>query len=370
MERNRAMAKVLIIIGKLYIGGAERIGRDIGYYADKTKYEIHYLVFGDEIGAYEEELKNVGCVIHHTASPSQNYIYYYQFLKDLIKTEKFDIIHSHTMFSSGWAMLVGKVCGVPIRIAHSHTIRGPEKRGVIKSTYENIMRQIIIHTATNLVACGKGAGDWFYGRKTFQKRGQLIYNGIGLGEFTYSEEARYEIRNQHEIQENFVIGHVGHLATVKNQSFLLRLMPDILKISPNAVLILLGDGEDKTLLKNQVKQLNLQNHVIMTGNVNNVGEYMSAMDVFVFPSLYEGMPLALVEAQTNGLPCLISDHIPEDIHLTDLVKAMPLEDASRQWICAITEARRADSSVYAEKMYQLGFDISGMLKRIYQLYEK
>lgn len=364
------MRKILLIIGKLYVGGAERVGRDIGYYADKTKYEIHYLVFGEETGAYEEELGNTGCVIHHTAPPSESYLQYYRFLRNLIQTEQYDVIHSHTMFSSGWAMLAGKACAVPIRIAHSHTIRGPEKRGILKNTYEHVMRQIVIHTATDLVACGKGAGEWFYGAKTFQARGQLIYNGIGLKEFTYSEEARNKIRIRHRIQDCFVIGHVGHLAAVKNQKFLLKLMPEILKLKPNAVLLLLGDGEDKNLLESQIQQSDLQDHVIMTGNVHNVGEYMSAMDVFAFPSLYEGMPLALVEAQTNGLPCLISDRIPSDIQLTDLVKAMPTEGAESQWICSITEAGRGNPSAYGQIMYQLGFDTSVMLGQIYQLYEK
>lgn len=364
------MKKVLIIIGKLYIGGAERVGRDIGYYADKTRYEIHYVVFGSEIGAYEEELKLAGCIIHHTDPPSQSYYKYYRFLVKLIKSVKFDVIHSHTMFNSGWVMLAGWTCRVPTRIAHSHTIRGPEKRGFIKIFYESAMRKLIIHTANNLVACGNSAGEWLYGAKVFKKRGEVIYNGIELKEFVYNEKLRNKIRNQYNLQEKFVIGHVGHLAPVKNQTFLLKLMPEILKIRPEALLLLIGDGEDRKRLENLVSQLDLQEKVIMTGNIDNVGEYMNLMDVFVFPSLYEGMPLALVEAQTNGLPCLISDHIPDDSYLTDLVKAIPLEESKDQWISAIASAKRINAMSYGVKMYQLGFDISKMLKQIYCLYEK
>lgn len=365
---NVDMKNVLIIIGKLYIGGAERVGRDIGFYADKTKYKIHYLVFEDVVGPYEKELEEVGCIIHHVSPPSSSYLTFYQSLIKIIKEEHIDIIHSHTMFSSGWAMLAGKKCGVPVRIAHSHTIRGPEKRNLIKNTYEKTMRHIIIRKATHLVACGKSAGEWFYGAKTFEKRGLLIYNGIGLKEFTYSDEARNRIRGQHHLEKNFVIGHVGHLATVKNQSFLLKLMPQILKNKPNAILLLLGEGEDRTLLTEQIQNLNLQKKVIMTGNIKNVGEYMSAMDVFAFPSLYEGMPLALVEAQANGLPCCISDRIPKDAHLTDLVNAISI-DNDDGWIKEICKAKRVNPVSYGEKMFEMGFDTFGMLERIYKLYE-
>lgn len=365
---NVDMKNVLIIIGKLYIGGAERVGRDIGFYIDKTKYKIHYLVFEDEVGAYEKELEEVGCIIHHVSPPSLSYLSFYRSLIKIIKEEHIDIIHSHTMFSSGWAMLAGKKCGVPIRIAHSHTICGPEKRNIIKNTYEKTMRRIITHKATHLVACGKSAGEWLYGAKTFEKRGLLIYNGIGLKEFTYSEEARKRIRRQIHLENSFVIGHVGHLAPVKNQSFLLKLMPQILKIKPNAVLLLLGEGEDRVLLSELIQKMNLQKNVIMTGNIKNVGEYMSAMDVFAFPSLYEGMPLALVEAQANGLPCCISDRIPEDAHLTDLVNTISI-DNDDEWINDICKAKRVNPVAYGEKMFEMGFDTFGMLDRIYKLYE-
>lgn len=363
------MKKVLIIIGKLYIGGAERVARDIGYHADPEKYEVHYLVYGADKGAYEFELEEQGCIIHHMERPSKGYITYYKNLAELLKESHFDVIHSHTMFSSGWVMAAGRIYNVPIRIAHSHTIRGPEKRGLLKNVYENIMRRVVVRNATHLVACGKGAGEWFYGSKVFEARGKLIYNGIYLKEFIYSQDARDSLRSKYQLQDRFVIGHVGHLAPVKNQIFLINLMPQIIKSKQNALLLLLGDGTDQAMLLKRIEELQLEEYVLMTGNVKNVGEFMSAMDVFAFPSLYEGLPLALVEAQTNGLPCLISDCIPTDVHLTDLVKPMAIKQNSLEWIQAICEAKRADSAVYGQLMFEMGFDIQGMVKRIYQLYD-
>ena len=362
------MKRILIIIAKLYIGGAEKVGRDIGFYADKDEFDIHYLVFGNEIGVCEAELEVAGCRIIHMPPPSENYIVYYNELKKLIREEKYDVIHSHTMFNSGWAMMAGKACGVPVRIAHSHSIRGPEKRGVVKNTYEKTMRRLILHYATHLVACGQRAGEWLYGRNAFADRGLLIYNGIGLDEFAYDEKARKRIRTEYGLEDRFVIGHVGHLAPVKNQSFLIGMMPEILKIRPEAVLLLLGQGNDREMLQNKITELGLEDSVIMTGNVSNVGEFMSAMDVFVFPSLYEGMPLAMVEAQTNGLPCIISDRIPKDVHLTELVTALSIENSEDCWIEKLCSAERNNPLTYAEKMREMGFDTSGMTEIIYELY--
>lgn len=363
------MKRILIIIGKLYIGGAERVGRDIGFFADPEKYEIHYLVFGDDQGAYEPELLEKGCRIHHIPSPTRNQFAYLRTLIKLFREYRFDVVHSHTMFSSGWAMLAGKLCGIPCRITHSHSIRGPEKRSWVKQTYEKAMRRLILCCATHYAACGKNAGDWLYGADVFQKKGILIYNGIELSRFAFDDGIRQKLRRELGLENRFVIGHAGHMAPVKNQVFLLERMPEILKRKPEAVLLLLGDGKDRTFLEEKARVLGIEQQVIMTGNVSNVAEYLNVMDVFAFPSLYEGMPLAMIEAQTNGLPCVISDRIPEDVHLTDLVTVLSLEKNEEAWVTELCCAERSGSDRYWEKMQAAGLDTSGMLTRIYALYE-
>ena len=362
------MKKILIIPGKLYIGGAERVARDIGVFADREKFEIHYLVFGQDIGPYEADVEAAGCRVIHMDSPSHGYGRYFRSLMRLIRREKYDVIHAHTMFSSGWAMLAGKLCGVPVRISHSHSIRGFEKRGFLKSMYEKTMRCVILAFATDLVACGRDAGEWLYGKAAFSKRGKLIYNGIELDSYAFDASARAKIREHLDLGDAFVVGHVGHLATVKNQSFLLDLMSPLLRVVPQAHLLLLGDGTDRPMLMEKIQTLGLQRQVTMTGNVSEVGTYMSAMDVFAFPSLYEGMPLALVEAQANGLPCCVSDRIPEDAKITDLVVSLPLE--VEQWLAPLTQSTRDGTSRALEQLREMDFDVSGMLKKIYSLYER
>jgi len=364
------MKKVLIIVGKLSIGGAEKVARDIGYYADKSEYDIHYLVFGDDVNSYEKELYEKGCKIIHMDPPNKNYIRYYNAIKRLLEQERYDVIHSNTMFSSGWAMFLGYKYGVPIRIAHSHTIRGPEKRSIIKNSYENLMRRVIDKYSTHCVGCGINAGYWLFGKEKFDKDGITIYNGIDLSLYRYNEVQRNAIRKQYGLEDSFVVGHVGHFADVKNQKYIIELMPELIKQKENTFLLLLGEGNTREQMKRLTESLKIHEHVIFTGNVNNVGDYLSAMDVFAFPSKYEGMPLSLIETQANGLPCIISDKIPNDVYLTNLIIPLPIDEYyKKEWQETILSAKRNNPEKYFDIIKEMGFNIDEMLQKIYGLYE-
>lgn len=360
--------KVLIISSKLHIGGAEKVAADIGFNADTNIFEIHYLVFGDKIGEYESELEKCGCKIIHIPEPSESFANYLKNLKKLIRKYRYSVIHAHTMFNIGWAMALGKLCGVPIRIAHAHS-QLLEERSLKTRIYEAVMRFLILTCSTDLVSCGKAAGERLYGKKAFKKKGQLILNGTDCKSFAYSEEKRKIIRAELGLEDAFIIGHAGHLAPVKNQSFLIELMPDILKKNPNSFLMLLGEGPDKAKLEQKIAELHLEENIIMTGNVRNVADYISTMDVFAFPSLYEGMPLTLIEAQSNGLPCIVSDKIPKDVFITDIVKAVSLNDKS-EWISSILNARCTAPEQYNEIISSSGFDTENAMNKIYKIYEK
>lgn len=362
------MKKILSIAAKLNIGGAEKVAADIGFRADPQKYSVHYVVFGDEIGAYEPELEVCGCKVFHLLPPSDNYRAYLNGLKRLIRTYHYDVIHAHTMLNIGWAMLAGKLYGVPVRVAHAHSAL-EEHRSLKVRLYESAMRFLILTCATDYIACGVKAGHRLYGKKAFEKKGTLILNGIDTQGFAFDEQRRNTFRKELGLDDKFIIGHAGHLAAVKNQSFLLGLMPKILKRQPQAYLLLLGEGEDRPILEQKIHDLHLEDHVRMTGNVRNVPDYLNAMDVFAFPSLYEGMPLSIIEVQSNGLPCVISDQVPKDVFLTDLLRPLPLND-QMAWMDAICSAKREASEKYAVLMWQSGFDTDTAMQKVYAIYEK
>lgn len=360
--------RVLEIAASLRIGGAEKIARDIGYYSNSDFYQIDYVVFGDEIGAYEKELQEKGCNIYHLSLPSSGYINYLKELYRLIKGNGYQVVHAHTMFNSGWAMLIAKICGVPIRISHSHSTDNQPDKNHFQRLYEKVMQLIIVSFSTHYVGCGVKAGEILFGKKRYHKKGLTILNGVDTKNFAYSETNREEIRKKLEVTNNFVIGHTGHLANVKNQSFLISLMPKILKKNKDAKLLLLGEGEDRQKLEKQIIDLDLSSNIIMTGNVTDVHKYLSAMDAFVFPSLYEGMPLSVIEVQANGLPCIMSDAVPQDVVLTDLICRLSLEEAHDTWVESICNAQRCDPHKYEEEIRNLELDSGKMVDKILSLY--
>lgn len=362
------MKYILHIAAKLDIGGAEKVARDIGLYSDPEVYQHHYVVFWPETGAYEPQLTEHGCKVFHIAPPGKSYRKFLKELKGLMEEVPYTAVHAHTMFNAGWAMWVAKQRKVPVRVAHAHSAL-TEKRSWLVQVYETGMRLLILTCATDLVACGEKAGIRLFGRSAYQNRAQLILNGIDTERFQFDPKSRDRMRKQLGLENCFVIGHAGHLAKVKNQQYLLKLMPEILKSKPNAKLLLLGEGPDRPMLEKMIEALGLADSVLMTGNVINVPDYLSAMDVFAFPSLYEGMPLSIVEVQTNGLPCILSSGVPEDVYLTDLVIPLSL-DAPDKWLEAILNSGRNVSESYAGLVKTLGLDVSNAMDMIYGIYEK
>lgn len=362
------MKHILIIIATLSIGGAEKVALEIGLGALAKGYLVHYLVFGDQIGAYEGTVQSNGGAVIHIPSPSTNYEKYYRTLKKLMRENQYDIVHAHTMFNIGWAMLAAKEVGIPVRIAHAHSALN-DGCSLKKKAYEKVMRWLILKNSTYLVACGDAAGERLYGKQAYEERGICILNGVNTSAFLYQQDSREQIRKELDLEHAFIIGHVGHLASVKNQSFLIRLMPELLKKKPNASLLMLGDGEDRPMLLELARELGVSDHVVMTGNVSNVSDYLSAMDVFAFPSLYEGMPLSILEVQSNGLPCILSTGVPKDVYQTDLIQPLSLEQP-RQWIQAICNAKRNSPEKYAKELTRKGFDSKSVVDKFLDLYER
>ena len=362
MKRN----KILIIAASLRIGGAEKVARDIALYAPEGKYEFHYIVFGDEVGAYETQVIEKGAKVFHWAEPSENYLKFFRNLISLMKKEGYHAVHAHNMFNCGFTMLAGTITGVPVRISHSHSALASNP-SFSKRIYERIMQFLILRCSTDLVACGVAAGKRLFGDRDDV---QLILNGIDMAQFAYNTQKRDTIRRELQLEDRFVLGHAGHLAGVKNQAFLLDLMPHILKKRPDAMLLLLGEGDDRPMLEQKIRDMKLNDSVIMTGNVTNVADYLSAMDVFVFPSLYEGLPLSILEVQASGLPCIISDSVPKDVFLTDLIHPLSLKDPREQWIDAILNRQRTDPAVYNQMLQQSEYTVETAMGKVYRIYDK
>lgn len=363
------MKRCLQIVAALHIGGAEKVARDIGLYFRQKGYEVDYLLFGDTVKGYDREVVEHGCRIIHFEPPSSGYFTFFRKLKRLMRENHYDVVHAHTMFNAGWAMMAAKQEGVPVRIAHAHSALDNGKNRK-KQLYEKIMRHLILKNATHLIACGDAAGERLFGRRAYQERGLRILNGIDVERFAFNRGIRNVVRKDLDLEASFVIGHVGRLSAEKNQAFLIRLLPQIAEKKNNAKLLLLGDGNDRDKLQKLVHDSDLEDRVIMTGNVGNVQDYLCAMDVFAFPSLYEGMPLSIVEVQANGLPCILSTSVPKDVYLTDLIRSLPL-DREQDWVEAICSAERpAQPEPYALQLTEQGFRTESSMEKISMIYDR
>lgn len=369
--------KVLHVIGNLEIGGAEIVAMNYYRLIDREKYEFHYLVYSSKKGYYEDEVTALGGkVIHLNYSYSKLLSFSRKFLK-LIKKEKYDIIHSHMLFNNGIVLKLANVANIPMRISHSHSTRNKVKETKILKLYEIVMRKIINENATHFLSCSTQAGEFLYGRKKYIKNGIMIPNGIDTQKFQFNEQKRKDIRKKHMIDDDVVLlGAVGHLESVKNHQYLLDLIYELRESKYN--LLLVGDGSKYTELINKSKRLGIENQIILTGNVSNVEEYLSAMDLFLFPSLYEGFGISVIEAQANGLECLISDKIPDDVIVTELVHKLPIEEKNiEQWIEEVikrTKNRVNNRAQYMQDVIKSGFDVKEVgnnLEKIYNsTYEK
>lgn len=361
--------KILEISAKLNVGGAQLVAANISKYADDNM-RFYYIVFDRDIGEYEADIISRGNVIIRMKEPKTNIIGFFIKLIQVMKKEEFDVVHSHTMFNCGIVMLAGKIAGVPGRISHSHTISDDVNNNFLRKFYKGLMRIFIQKFGTDWLACGVEAGNSLYGNNWFLKYGTVIKNGIDVRKYRYSIECRKKIREQYHLEEKYVIGHVGHYVRVKNQTFLIKLMKLISTNYPNTVLLLFGDGPDRENLKKQIEEQRLTESVFLMGNVNNISEVLSAFDVFVFPSFYEGTPLALIEAQANGLPCVISDSIPNDACLSNNIIKLSLKSPLYIWEETLVRAKREQGIEAAKNIKKKYGTIETSMEKLYSIFRK
>ena len=251
--------------------------------------------------------------------------------KEFLKLHKYDIIHIHSgsIFALAFGSKIAKKSGAKRVIVHSHvTGINTIKYRIIKK----ISERIFLKNATDYLACSHMAAEWKFPEEIIEKKEYtVLHNGIELEKYKFSEEARKEYREKFGLQGNFVICNIGRLVEQKNQEFLIDIFNEICKKNANSKLLLIGEGEKEDILKAKVKDLKLEDKTIFLKKRNDIEKILQAADVFVFPSIMEGLGIAAIEAQAAGLPTICSENIPEDANLTSLFHTVRLEDGSVAW---------------------------------------
>lgn len=347
--------KILHMSSSLDGGGVERLLFDYYTHMDRKNIQFDFVKVCSKEGILEQPLKKMGSNIFEIPPLRDGYGEYSKYLRSILKHGHYDAIHSHGGYRALFALRIAKQERVSIRIAHSHMAYIPE------SIKEHVVRKIstffIKRYATHLFACGKDAAFWMWGRKACTSgKVHIMTNAIDTERFKYSEEKRDKIRAELRLEDKFVIGNVARFSYQKNHEFLIRAFYKVRKIRKNAILLLIGRGELEENIKKQVSVLGLNDSVIFMGVRNDVPEILNAMDVFVLPSMYEGLPVTLIEVQANGLPVLVADTVTKEICINNNVAYVPLN--VNCWVNAICSSTNTRINNSAELVKIAGYDIN------------
>ena len=321
--------RVAQIVGDMAGGGVEAVVMNYYRHIDKTKIQFDFIIHDTSTHIPKQEIEEMGGRIFYVPH-YKNLSAYRKALLKIFKENNYTIVHSHMNTLSVFPLKVAKKAGVKVRIAHSHSTSNIKefKRFILK----NLLRPFSKQYATHYFACSELAGRWLFGKRAF-KRGKvkIINNAIDLEKFKFNSELRECIRKELNIEDKFVIGHVGRFMEQKNHSFLVDIFNEVHKRRDDAVLLLLGDGPLMEEIEAKVNAFGLSDNVVFTGHLNSPEIYYNAMDCFVFPSLYEGLGIVCIEAQINGLPCIVSTEVPIVAKICDKIEFVQLSENAEQW---------------------------------------
>lgn len=361
------MRKILIIITTKFVeyGGLTTVMLNYYRAMNKDGLQIDFASTNDDVDSkLLKELRQSGSRYYCLGDRKKNIFRYVSRLSNLIKQERYDVVHvngnSATMVVE---LSVAKKRNVKIRIAHGHSI---------KSNYaimHNILKKYFRKTYNIAIATSTDAGRWLYGDNYV-----VLNNAIDTSHYRYNSKIREETRKELEIDDYYVIGNVGKLNASKNHFFLLDIFKQIVEFNDNVRLLLVGGGELEHELKTRVEELEISDSVIFLGMQNDTAKYLQAMDVFVFPSKFEGLGMAVIEAQAAGLVCFASDVLPYETNVSKNIFYLSLNDDASIWAKSIVQRRSYNRKQLSEcaikSIKENGYDVYSEAKKLEKIYRE
>lgn len=359
------MIRVLQVVNRMGFGGIETFIMNIYRNIDRSKFQFDFAVHSKEKGEYDDEIRNMGGKIYYFSSRRDNIYNYYKNWNDFLKNNasKYNAIHMHV--SSVTTLLpikLAKKYNIKNRIVHAHSTSQPGKLHdfLIKINIKNLEKY-----TTDLIACSTEAGRYVFENKKYS----ILTNGVDLKKYSYNINERNIMRNKLKIKDDIVFVHIGRFVKLKNHMFLLKIFKEINKLQPNSKLLLIGDGELRENFLQNLKGLEIEDKVLLMGNINNVCQILQGCDIFIMPSIYEGLPIACIEAQASGLKCFLSDTISKETDITGLVKFISLDLNEKEWSRLIInncnyERKKTDDKII-KAHYNIQDTINQLLKKYY-----
>lgn len=357
-------------------------------YIDHDKVNFDFMVYNtvsDDVKQYckrnHSKIYKVGPLSGKTVLDGTLYKKIESVMKRYAK--KYDVIHGHESNTAFIYMKLAKKYGIKNRIIHSHNAKGAD--GMVKKVRNFILNHYGLKYVTDYCACSKKAAKYLYGTTNHV---HIINNAIDTNQFRYQSEVRNRMRKKLGVENMFVVGHVGRFAPQKNHEYMIDVFWQFHQKVQDSKLVLIGDGELMDTIKQKVSTLHLDDAVLFEGVQNNVNEYMQAMDVFVLPSMYEGLPVVCVEAQAAGLSCLVSKEVTREIKITKNVKFIGIDNKypvlqstvrsnqndMKDWVQELIKIKEQNNvdrrKLYADKVAKQGFDIRKQSKKLEDYYIK
>lgn len=362
--------RVLHVIGIMNRGGAETMIMNLYRNIDRTKVQFDFVENSNEPAVFDEEIHALGGKIYRCPHYNgKNHFAYTKWWNSFFRAHKHEyaIVHGHLGSTAALYLSIAKKYGL-YTIAHSHNTNS------MKTLSDFIYAAFAYPTrfiADHFFACSKQAGISRYGKKVGNNevRCTVLPNAIDADRFVFNPTIRQTMRSSLGIAASqFVVGNVSRFASQKNHSFLIDVFTSIVQQVPDAVLLLVGDGELRSQIEARIAEKNLQNNVILTGVQSDVWNYYQVIDVFVFPSLYEGLGNVVVEAQATGLPCCVSSAVPHEAAITDLVQFRSLDDSPEEWSSWVLQCSKRPRRDMKQAIQRAGYDVSETSKWLENYY--
>lgn len=349
------------------IGGIASFQRNLLNHTDNNAVVFEFVTTYQD-SALLPFLKEKNVKVHRL--PAQKTVLPYCFaLYKLLKTEKYDAVHIHkNSCANPMAFFVCSMAGVKQIIAHSHNTASVG--GKIADVFHFLFRPFVRKISNVKLACSPEAAMWLYGEK-YLNTVQIVKNGIDTALFSYNEKVRHEVRVEFGWDNKLVFGHVGNFIPQKNHYFMVDILSEAVKSEENVIILFLGRGDAIESVREYARKKGVSEHIEFMGSRTDIARFYQAMDLFLFPSFHEGLPIAGVEAQAADLPCLFSDAITNEILLTDRAVSMPLDAGAAEWAKkAILLAKTYGRKNVSDKIIASGYDAAEMGKRMRRIYEQ
>lgn len=364
--------RVAMIMGKMIGGGVESVVMNYYRFIDKNIVQFDFIVDEDSKYIPRDEIERLGGRIYEVP-PYQNIKPYLSSLKKIYLENNYKIVHSHINALSVFPLYMAKKCGVPIRIAHSHSTasKGEYKKNFVK----NLLRPFSRIFPTHFMAPSVHAGKWLFGKKITEEKLMILKNAIDTERFSFNSSSRLVIRDKYGYNNSDVLfGMIGRFVWQKNHEFLLEVFQNVNKNIPNSKLVLVGDGPLEEKLKLLVSEYEIKDSVLFIKNFDEIEDIYQMLDYFIFPSNYEGLGIVAIEAQIMGLPVLCSDKVPNEVGITDLCHFLDLNLSSQQWadyiISSVMSLRPFERKSRVNEIKQNNYDIRAEAEKLTSIYNE